>query len=162
MRSKTNEELDGYDTSSPSGSNHLRLGGFDEPIDIDIDPGNDSEDGESTWVADRNNNEAVKIASDGTEIVRVTPTGFFEMRQVSVDSRDGSVWVGDPNSDRVAKLSALGDEVQNLSINPPLAPFSSPSMLRMGQYGLVPDRGRRQGFSTHQIWIEEALAIFGR
>jgi streptogramin lyase len=114
----TDKELDGYDTSTSSGSNHLRLGGFDEPQDIDIDPRNGSQGGESTWVADRNNGEAVKIASDGTELVRENPTGFFEVRFVSVNTRDGSVWVGDPNSGRVAKLSALGKEAQNLPIRP--------------------------------------------
>jgi streptogramin lyase len=114
----TDEELNGYDASTPSGPHHLRLSGFDEPLDIAIDPGNRSRGGESTWVADRNHGQAVKIASDGTELVRVRPTGFFEVRFVSVNSRDGSVWVGDPSSGRVAKLSFLGEEAKNLSINP--------------------------------------------
>ena len=113
----TDEELNGYDASTPSGPHHMRLSGFDEPLDIAIDPEN-SGGGESTWVADRNHGQAVKIASDGTELVRVRPSGFFEVRDVSVNSRDGSVWVGDGNSGRVAKLSALGEEAKNLSINP--------------------------------------------
>jgi hypothetical protein len=103
----------------PRDPHHLRLGGFHEPTDIDIDPGNRSGAiGESTWAADDLHAEAVKIAPDGTELVRVTPTAFFELRYVSVDSKDGSVWVGDPNHERVAKLSALGEESLNLSINP--------------------------------------------
>jgi hypothetical protein len=115
----TDAELNGYDASAPSGPHHLRLGGFHDPTDIDIDPGNRSgASGESTWAADDLHAEAVKIAPDGTELVRVTPTAFFELRYVSVDSKDGSVWVGDPNHERVAKLSALGEESLNLSINP--------------------------------------------
>ncbi len=114
----TDKELNGYDASAPSGPHHLRLSGFDEPLDICIDPGNRSRGGESTWVADRNHGQAVKIAPDGTELVRASPTGFFEVRFVSVNSRDGSVWVGDPNSGRIAKLSFQGAEVKNLSINP--------------------------------------------
>jgi len=114
----TNEELNGYDASAPSGPHHLRLSGFEEPEDIAIDPGNSSRGGESTWVADSGHGQAVKIASDGTELVRVSPTGFFDVRFVSVNSRDGSVWVGDNNSGRVAKLSFLGEEAKNLSINP--------------------------------------------
>ena len=116
----TDEELDGYDASTPSGPHHLRLSGFDNPSHIDIDPGNVSERGESTWVANVNlpNGEAVKLASDGTELVRKNPTGFFEARFVSVNSRDGSVWVGDPNSGRVAKLSTDGQETRNLFLDP--------------------------------------------
>ena len=87
-------------------------------MDIAIDPGNSSRGGEGTWVADRLHGQAVKIASDGTELARVRPTGFFEVRFVSVNSRDGSVWVGDPTSGRVAKLSFRGEEAKNLSINP--------------------------------------------
>ena len=114
----TDEELNGYDASTPSGPHHLRLSGFEEPLDIAIDPGNSSRGGESTWVADRLHGQAVKIASDGTELARVRPTGFFEVRFVSVNSRDGSVWVGDATSGRVAKLSFRGEEAKNLSINP--------------------------------------------
>lgn len=114
----TDQELNGYDASAASGPHHLRLGGFNSPLDIAIDPGSTSRGGESTWVADQDNGQAVKLSPDGTELVRVNPTGFYQVRDVSVNSRDGSVWVGDANSGRVAKLSALGLEVNNLAINP--------------------------------------------
>ncbi len=114
----TDQELNGYDASAASGPHHLRLSGFAEPLDIAIDPGSTSRGGETTWVADRDHGQAVKLSPDGTELVRVNPTGFYEVRDVSVNSRDGSVWVGDGNSGRVAKLSASGLELDNLAIDP--------------------------------------------
>jgi len=109
----TDEELDGYDASTPAGAHHLRSGGFDEPFDIDVDPRNGSNGVAAAWVADRTHGEAVKIGSNGTELVRTHPTSFVESHFVSVDSRDGSVWVADEFSSRLAKLSALGEETLN-------------------------------------------------
>lgn len=111
----SDEELNGYDASGPSGAHHLRVGGFNQPLNIDIDSRKlNYRNVETVWVADRNNAQVVKIASDGTVVFRKNPTGFFEVRYVSVSPQDGSVWMGDNNSGRVARLSALGRELQNL------------------------------------------------
>jgi DNA-binding beta-propeller fold protein YncE len=119
--SGTDEELDGYDATDPTGPHHRRVGGFDEILDLDIDPTSASTGGETCWVADRNHGDAVKLAPDGAELVRTHPTGFFDVNFVSVDVRDGSAWFADPNSSRLAKLTPLGSEALSQSIAFPTA-----------------------------------------
>jgi hypothetical protein len=119
--SGTDDQLDGYEVSAPSGPHHQRVGGFDEILDLDIAPTNDSSSQEFGWVADRNHGDAVKIGPDGAELVRAHPTGFFAMNFVSVDARDGTPWVADPVSSRLAKLTPLGNEALNQPVAFPTA-----------------------------------------
>lgn len=114
----TDEELNGYDASGDSGRNHVRISGFIEPQDISVNATDDGQGSGNVWVADRVHGQAVKLSHSGSELVRATPTGFYEVRFVSASPVDGSVWVGDPNTGRIAKLSSSGAEVVNLPINP--------------------------------------------
>ena len=88
--SGTDDQLDGYDATAAIGPHHRRVGGFDEILDLDLTPMSDSGSEEASWVADYVHGDAVKIAPDGTELVRAHPASFFNMNFVSVDVRDGS------------------------------------------------------------------------
>ncbi len=119
----TDDELNGYDASAPSGPHHLRVGGFSQPVDLSIDPGIRSSGDETAWIADRDHGEVVKLSPTGTQLVRKMPMGFGEAQYISVNERDGSVWAGSPDvpgtSDaRTAELSPLGEEEINVPIGP--------------------------------------------
>ncbi|KAA3600521.1 MAG: PKD domain-containing protein, partial [Candidatus Scalindua sp. AMX11] len=73
---------------------HQIITGFDDPYDVSAD----ASDG-SAWVTDYNNNEVVKIASDGEELSRIG--GFRRPRQIDVDVANRSVWIADTDNDRV-------------------------------------------------------------
>ncbi len=57
----------------------------------------------TVWVADKSNNQVVKIAKDGTEIKRIS--GFRSPQAVEVNPADGSVWVADTGNNRIVKLA---------------------------------------------------------
>ncbi len=110
----TDPELSDYDLSGPTGSNHLRIGGFvGQPFTISVYPGDGMGTDGYVWASDRDG-AVVKLSINGAELLRRTPSGFFEVRHVSADSVDGSVWLGDGNSDRIAKYSAAGDMLVNI------------------------------------------------
>ncbi len=103
---------DGYDLGTNSGS-HLIVSGFNRPWSVSVD----HSDG-SVWIADYSNNQVVKLASDGTELVRTS--GFYYPQAVSVNPTDGTVWVADTSHSEVVKLASDGTELVRVS------GFSSP------------------------------------
>ncbi|MCK5512870.1 MAG: right-handed parallel beta-helix repeat-containing protein, partial [Deltaproteobacteria bacterium] len=109
----TDAELDGYDASGASSTNHLRIGGFvGEAFSVSVYPGDGMGVSGHVWAADRLS-VIIKFSANGSEVLRREPTGFYEARDLSVDVSDGSVWVMDPNNDRIAKYSPEGDELVN-------------------------------------------------
>ncbi|NOG84533.1 MAG: PKD domain-containing protein [Planctomycetes bacterium] len=76
---------------------HQLITGFDDPYDVSVD----TSDG-SAWVCDYNNNEVVKVASDGAELARIG--GFNRPRRIDVDVANRGVWVADTGSDRVIRI----------------------------------------------------------
>lgn len=71
----TDEELSGYDTTGMSGIHHQRLGGFNEPLQIDVSPEDDAQGPGNVWVAGGISG-IVKLAPDGAELVRKRPPGL--------------------------------------------------------------------------------------
>jgi len=63
----------------------------------------------SAWVTDYYNHKVVKLASDGTETLRLS--GFSSPRRVAVYQADRSVWVTSENQHQVVKLSSSGTEL---------------------------------------------------
>jgi hypothetical protein len=108
----SDDELDGYDASSLTGSNHARFDGFSEPWDLSINLNDDSQGTGNVWIADRNNDEVVKLSPQGVELVRINPSSISNIRHVSVNPVDGSVWTFHVWGD-VANISATGDELVN-------------------------------------------------
>ncbi len=72
---------------------------------------------EYIWVADNYNNQVVKLALNGTELVRVS--GFFSPSDVSANSTDDTVWVTDFLHHRVVKLASDGTELVRVSFSNP-------------------------------------------
>lgn len=113
------QELNGYDASGPSGSNHLRIGGFTEPMSISVNPNDDSQGAGNAWVANRFPGEVVKLSPTGTELVRKAPSLDGEVRLVEANPLEGSVWAMSRGIDAITHFSFAGDELISIPINLP-------------------------------------------
>lgn len=119
----SDEELDGYDASAEVGAHHRRFTDFSEPQDIDVDRSRAPHRDGAVWIADRNvqsdgtilPGKVVKLSASGKTLLRVSPSGFFEVRHLAIDPLDGSVWASDTNSGRVVHLSRRGQELANVA-----------------------------------------------
>ncbi|MFC1859648.1 PKD domain-containing protein, partial [Thermodesulfobacteriota bacterium] len=89
---------DGYDISTDTGS-HISVGGFKQPISVDVDIDNGS-----VWVADRYNHKVKKLDSGGTLLKQVS--GFNYPVWTAIDQDSGAVWVADYSNHRVVRLDA--------------------------------------------------------
>ncbi|MFH1772306.1 MAG: hypothetical protein ABH872_05770 [Candidatus Omnitrophota bacterium] len=99
----------------------LRIGGFNNPWAVSVDPNNGD-----CWVADTGNNEIVKLSPDGGVIFRLS--GFNNVRSLKVNISTGECWVGEHRGNgRIVKLSQDGgllfetggyQNITSLSVNP--------------------------------------------
>ena len=110
----TDTQLSGYDLSGPSGTYHLRIGGFvGQPFTVSVYPGDGMGGPGHVWASDRDG-AVIKFSTGGSELLSRTPSGFFEVRHVSADISSGDVWLAAGNPDRVAKYDASGNELVNI------------------------------------------------
>jgi len=63
----------------------------------------------SVWIADTFNDEIVKLASNGTQLLRIG--GFLRPSKIALDLNDRSVWVADKGNNRLVKFSELGEQL---------------------------------------------------
>lgn len=83
------------------------------------DDNNDSATGEivinvfqelgSLWISDTFNDQIVKLASNGTQLLR--NSGFNQPQGLALNIADRTLWVADWSGNRVVKLSSGGDEL---------------------------------------------------
>jgi hypothetical protein len=109
----TDAELAGYNLNAASGAHHLRLGPLGQAFEVSCQPGTGQ-----VWAADRNG-AAVRYASDGTEVSRMTLTdlpGFSEVDFISTDA--SGVWLGAVAGSRVGHYTNAGVSLYNGSIFP--------------------------------------------
>ena len=66
----------------------------------------------SVWVADTFNDQVVKLASNGTELLRID--GLQGPQSLVVDNSDRSLWVADFGNDRIVKYSETGQQLNVL------------------------------------------------
>jgi|GEM_PF-2420409 len=92
---------DNYNVTTDTGYHTFKTG-FSAPYDVSVN----SSDG-TVWVADRGNNQVVKLSATGTtEIVRVG--GFLSPQDVDANYMDGSVYIADTGNDQVVRLDSNG------------------------------------------------------
>jgi parallel beta-helix repeat protein len=102
--------LHGYNASGPSGSNHLRINASGQTFEVSAFNGRaGSPNAPCVWAVNRSGGNLIKYSTDGSELLRINPSGISDVLYVSADRTDGSVWIGGLGvPSRVAKYAYDG------------------------------------------------------
>ena len=86
---------------------HQAVTGFHDPYYLATDAADSS-----VWVTDYNNNQVVKLAQNGTELLRLDD--FYRPRRLALCESDQSIWVSDSGHDQMVHLDKNGNLLSRL------------------------------------------------
>ncbi|NWH05408.1 PKD domain-containing protein [Desulfobacter latus] len=89
--------------NSLSPGSALTVTGFSSPYGLSLDPSD-----HGIWVADRNNDQVVKLAQEGTRMY--TKGGYSSPHWIDADPATQGAWISDYNNDRIIKIRSDGVE----------------------------------------------------
>lgn len=100
----------------------FEISGFNTVADFALNPDR------SVWVADKDNQEVVKIKADGTVLFRIE-NKFRRVPSLESDNQ-GNVWVVDKDNRKLIKLDGLGNEILSVA----KSELGSPSQMQIGPH----------------------------